>query len=120
MQLLRSPLEINTCSAVGVYFSQQIQILHTKHFFVYQLGKEQKSPVIFKGTLVSAITLHMYAFSIQQTVMFVYGSTDDHMFDGMSKMSKQEFVHLTRNVLYIKNELVENLVNFLSIKTLTS
>ena len=35
-------------------------------------------------------------------------------------MSKQEFVHLTRNVLYIKNELVENLVNFLSIKTLTS
>ena len=66
-------------------FFQQIQILHTKHFFVYQLGEEQKSPVIFQGTLVSAITLHMYAFSIQQTVMFVYGSTDDHMFDGMSK-----------------------------------
>ena len=51
-------LEIN-CSAVGVYISPQIRILHTKNFFANQLKGKPKFPVIFKGTAVSAITLHM-------------------------------------------------------------
>ena len=45
MKLSRSyPLEMNTCSTVGVYISPQIRILHTKRFFAHQLnGKPKKS-----------------------------------------------------------------------------
>ena len=54
------PLEINTCSAVGVYISPQIRILHTKRFFfAHQLkGKSKKKITVnFKGTAIFAITI---------------------------------------------------------------
>lgn len=48
------------------------------------MTQKKKSPVIFKGSTKSAITLHsMHVFSVQQTAMCVYGSTEDHMCDEM-------------------------------------
>ena len=60
MQLSRSyPLEMNTCSAVGVYISPQIRILHTKRFFAYQLKENERITLNFKGTAIFAITIYM-------------------------------------------------------------
>ena len=40
-----------------------------------------------QNNLYNQLFLHYicHAFSIQQAVVFAYGSTDDHMFDGKSK-----------------------------------
>ena len=50
----------------GVYFFADSNSTY-KHFFAHQLKEKQQPPMNFKGTAVSAITLHMHAFSLQQT-----------------------------------------------------
>ena len=74
MQLPRYPLEMNTCSAVGVYISPQIRILHTKHFFAHQLKGKPKNHREFRRYC----NISNYNISIQQAAMFVYGSIEDH------------------------------------------
>ena len=103
-----------------VYIYPQIWILYAKNFFAHQLKQKQKSHVIFKGTAVSLVTLYIHAFSIQITAMFVYGSIEDHTFDGMSNLFKRCF-YLTKKVfLDIKNKLVEkNSINFWFTKRFT-
>ena len=76
-------LEMNPCSAVGVYISPQIRI-YTKRFFAHQLkGKPKKKNTLnFKCTAIFAITIYMpCVFYTAGSHMFVNGSIEDHMFD---------------------------------------
>ena len=69
-------LEMNTCSAVGVYISQ-IRILLTKRFFAHQLkGKPKKSPRIS-----NVLQIYMSCVFYTADSHVVYGSIEDHMFD---------------------------------------
>ena len=52
-----------------------------------------------------------HKFSIQQAVTFVYGSIEDHMFDGISKILIGFSLHVPikeEMFLYIENELAKN------------
>ena len=61
------------------------------------MTQKKKSPVIFKGSTKSAITLHsMHVFSVQQTAMCVYGSTEDHMCDDF-------YLHRNEDELVVNN-----------------
>ena len=57
------PLEIKTCSAVGVYIFRRFEFYMQNISLLINENKNKKKPVIFKGTAVSAITLHsMHTF----------------------------------------------------------
>ena len=69
-----------TCSAVGVYISPQIRILHTKRFFAHKLKGKPKI-TITKVWQYLQLQYICHVFSVQLAAMFVYGSTEDDMFD---------------------------------------
>ena len=98
---------MNTCSVVGVCFSPQIRILHTKRFFAHQLKgpppPPKKNAMNFKGTVL-LLNYICHAFSIQQAAMFAYGSIEDHMFNfitGFFSTSLEMFLYLVLGFLRI-------------------
>jgi len=83
---------MNTCSALGVYISPQIRILHTKRFFAHKLKGKPKI-TITKVWQYLQLQYIGHAFSIQQATMFVYGSIQDHMFDFFFTSLEMFFMH---------------------------
>ena len=83
-------------SALGVYISPQVRILHTKRFFAHQLkGKQKKSPWISKVLQYLQFTIYMPC---------VFYTTGSHVCLWIDRRSHiwflQDFLYLTRHVFY--------------------
>ena len=99
-----------------VYIFPEILILVSKQSLVHRFYKRnKKTPWFFKGTGISAITLHyMHSYSILQANMFVFISTDNHMLDQNVKLCNKIFFLSKEMCFYIKTDLVKIVCKFLT------